>query len=173
MEILRSEDYINEKLNIQPVSKERMSEIVDGTYAITGCTVEWEDDQDYMSEHKNGLSGSKKYPIRMKADSLEQLLIGFAKKVAPNHTLDFVNDWEESDLKDYTLMLFLKGHLNKETFEFTDPTSEEWDEFLDGKRTMTCVYYCVGITKGGKRADLSDEMSELYEKYNEMKRNKK
>lgn len=94
MEILRSEDYINEKLNIRPVSKERMSEIVDGTYAITGCTVEWEDDQDYMSEHKNGLSGSKKYPIRMKADSLEQLLIDFAKKVAPNHTLDFVNDWE-------------------------------------------------------------------------------
>lgn len=173
MKILRSEDYINEKLNIQPVSKERMSEIVDGAYVITGCIVEWEDDQDYMSKHKNGLSGSKKYPIRMKADSLEQLLIGFAKKVAPNHTLDFVDDWEESDLKDYTLMLFLKGHLNKETFEFTDPTDEEFDEFLDGKRTMTCVYYCVDIAKGGKRADLSDEMSELYKKYNEMKRNKK
>ena len=45
MEILRSEDYINEKLNIQPVSKERMSEMVDGTYAITGCTVEWDNNR--------------------------------------------------------------------------------------------------------------------------------
>lgn len=166
MEILRSEDYINEKLDIRPMSKERLSDVGENTYVIAGCIVEWEEDQDYMSQHTSGLSGSKRLPIRMKADTLEQLLIDFTKKVAPKHKLDIVNDWEESDLANYTLCLFLKGHLDKNTLMFTEPTSEEFDAFLNGERTLTCVYYCVDIFKGGKREDLSDEMSAIYQKHN-------
>lgn len=160
---------LNEKLDIHPMSKERLSEVSDNKYVISGCNVEWEEDQDYMSNHESGLSGHKRLPIRMKADTLEQLLIDFTKKVAPKHKLDIVNDWEESDLVNYTLMLFLKGHLDKNTLMFTEPTEEEYDAFLDGKRTLTCVYYCVDIFKGGKREDLSDEMSAIYQKHNSRK----
>ena len=66
---------VNEKLDIQPVTRERLNDMKDGVYAITGCVVEWDEDEDYI-DHKNrkGLYGSKKLPIRMKADSLEELI---------------------------------------------------------------------------------------------------
>lgn len=158
---------VNEKLDIQPVTRERLGDIKDGVYAIAGCVVEWDEDMDYINQ-KNimYLNGSKKLPIRMKSDSLEELLINFAKKVAPTHKLDFLEDLDESELKNYRLVLYLKGILNKNTMEFRDATEKEFDDFLTGKRTLTNAYYYIDITKGGMREDLGDEMKQLHKKYN-------
>jgi len=36
---------VNEKLDIQPVTRERLGDIKDGMYVITGCVVEWDNNR--------------------------------------------------------------------------------------------------------------------------------
>lgn len=77
-----------------------------------------------------------------------------------------MEDWSENELKNCSLVLYLKGNLDKNTMIFTDPTTDEFYEFLDGKITLSNVHYCVDITKGGLREDLKNDIKNLHKKHN-------
>lgn len=162
--VLKSTDYIDEKLAIKPVTKTRLSDIKKAnrerhTYRIAECEVFMAEDN-YINGEDEGISFPFAITHIKTANSLEDLLRNFNDDVCRGHAFD-IEDFVYDPETDGRVEMSVMSMLIITNFNFKEPTQNDWKRFKEGKINMTSLVFQLLIEKDEFVDDISEDCEKI------------